>query len=325
MKILVNYDLEASADGLIKFHSFLGSYAVVAQKNVLKLLKCYEGALNVEFTQTFRSEISLIASSENMLVCIEGCHSPMIWNCEVQCEDGINLSFQFKRFPLTFELSDTVLVTSVSCGDYHTLISSKTFVYGFGCNRYGELGLGRKSDEVKTPTLIPLPKGEYPRCIGAGCYFSAIVTEPRGSIYTFGSGSYHRLGHGCDSDDSDVVSPKLLEYFEDIIEASSMFPQVKDSLTGITDVSCGKWHCVALLGSTNALYGWGWNKFFQLGTFHEEKQGIENDNLDLEKDEVFIMSPRLIVDASREDLEIQSVICGTFHTLVSYVDGFGIL
>jgi len=56
--------------------------------------------------------------------------------------------------------------------------------------------------------------------------------------------------------------------------------QIDGTCDGASIVSCGQWHMIVVATSTNEVYGWGWNKYGQLGPNIEDEGGNNDDDND---------------------------------------------
>jgi hypothetical protein len=92
--------------------------------------------------------------------------------------------------------------------------------------------------------------------IAAGHNYSALVTALTGDVYTFGNGAYYKLGHGDDEDR--LVPTRVVE-----LEVGAF--RMDGTTSGVQHIACGTWHTVVVAKGTNDVYGWGWNKFGNLG------------------------------------------------------------
>ena len=183
-------------------------------------------------------------------------------------------------------------VIDVACGsgDAQTLcITDDDNVWSWGDGDYGKLGRGG-SDGCKIPMKIDSLAGLGVIKVECGSQFSVALTRS-GSVFTWGKGDYHRLGHGTDDH---VRRPRKVA-----------------ALQGkrIVSIATGSLHCVACTvetGSTgdkgttwNAgdVYTWGDNDEGQLG------DGSTNA----------IQRPRLVT--ALQGKKINRVACGSAHTL----------
>ena len=183
-------------------------------------------------------------------------------------------------------------VIDVACGsgDAQTLcITDDDNVWSWGDGDYGKLGRGG-SDGCKIPMKIDSLAGLGVIKVECGSQFSVALTRS-GSVFTWGKGDYHRLGHGTDDH---VRRPRKVA-----------------ALQGkrIVSIATGSLHCVACTvetGSTSEkgatwtagdVYTWGDNDEGQLG------DGSTNA----------IQRPRLV--AALQGKKINRVACGSAHTL----------
>ncbi|GLH06927.1 Probable E3 ubiquitin-protein ligase HERC2 [Gryllus bimaculatus] len=170
-------------------------------------------------------------------------------------------------------------VVDVACGsgDAQTLcITDDDNVWSWGDGDYGKLGRGG-SDGCKIPLKIESLAGLGVIKVECGSQFSVALTRS-GSVYTWGKGDYHRLGHGTDDH---VRRPRKVA-----------------ALQGkkIVCIATGSLHCVAC-SDQGEVFTWGDNDEGQLG------DGSTNA----------IQRPRLVVALQAK--KITQVACGSAHTL----------
>lgn len=170
-------------------------------------------------------------------------------------------------------------VIDIACGsgDAQTLcITDDDNVWSWGDGDYGKLGRGG-SDGCKVPMKIESLAGLGVVKVECGSQFSVALTRS-GSVYTWGKGDYHRLGHGTDDH---VRRPRKIA-----------------ALQGkkIISIATGSLHCVAC-SDQGEVFTWGDNDEGQLG------DGTTNA----------IQRPRLVI--ALQGKKITSVACGSAHTL----------
>ncbi|XP_063244096.1 E3 ubiquitin-protein ligase HERC2 isoform X2 [Bacillus rossius redtenbacheri] len=175
-------------------------------------------------------------------------------------------------------------VMDIACGsgDAQTLcITDDDNVWSWGDGDYGKLGRGG-SDGCKIPMKIESLAGLGVIKVECGSQFSVALTRS-GSVYTWGKGDYHRLGHGTDDH---VRRPRKVA-----------------ALQGkkIICIATGSLHCVAC-SDQGEVYTWGDNDEGQLG------DGTTNA----------IQRPRLVVALQAK--KITHVACGSAHTLAWSTD-----
>ncbi|XP_065932274.1 E3 ubiquitin-protein ligase HERC2 isoform X3 [Magallana gigas] len=181
--------------------------------------------------------------------------------------------------PKLVEALKSYRVVDMACGsgDAQTLcITDDDNVWSWGDGDYGKLGRGG-SDGCKVPMKIETLQGQGVMKVECGSQFSVALTKS-GSVYTWGKGDYHRLGHGSDDH---VRRPRKVSALQN---------------KKVIDVACGSLHCVACT-DTGEVFSWGDNDEGQLG------DGTTNA----------IQRPRLV--ASLLGKKINRVACGSAHSL----------
>ena len=146
-------------------------------------------------------------------------------------------------------------VSSVSCGKQHSVIISQAGVYSWGCNKYGQLGLGVSPAQLSmcaVPRHVTGLQDVHVTHVSAGQFHTA-CTDSSGRVYTWGWGVHGQLGHGGVEDAS---SPTLVTALRRHV---------------VTSVACGYAHTLALTRD-GRVYSWGCGLFGQLGTGATVKQ-----------------------------------------------------
>ncbi|CAH1128754.1 unnamed protein product [Ceutorhynchus assimilis] len=177
-------------------------------------------------------------------------------------------------------------VVAVACGsgDAQTLcVTDDDNVWSWGDGDYGKLGRGG-SDGCKLPMKIESLAGLGVNRVECGSQFSIALTRS-GSVYTWGKGDYHRLGHGTPEH---VRRPKKVS-----------------ALQGkkIISIASGSLHCVAC-SDEGEVFTWGDNDEGQLG------DGTTNGAI----------RPRSITTFEGNIKKITNVACGSAHTLAWSTD-----
>ncbi|GFT97548.1 e3 ubiquitin-protein ligase HERC2 [Nephila pilipes] len=181
--------------------------------------------------------------------------------------------------PKRVELLVNYSVIDVACGsgDAQTLcITDNDCVWSWGDGDYGKLGRGG-SDGCKIPVKIDALTGMGVIKVECGSQFSVALTKS-GSVYTWGKGDYHRLGHGTDDH---VRRPR---------KVSSLHNKK------VISIAVGSLHCVVCTDA-GEVYTWGDNDEGQLG------DGSTNA----------IQRPRLV--SALTGRKINKVACGSAHTV----------
>lgn len=149
--------------------------------------------------------------------------------------------------PQKIQAFQGVSIKMVAAGAEHTAaVTEDGELYGWGWGRYGNLGLGDRNDRL-VPEKVSLVKLQGDKMIMVACgWRHTISVSSSGGLYTYGWSKYGQLGHG---DFEDHLTPHKVEALRD---------------SYISLISGGWRHTMALTSDGN-LYGWGWNKFGQVG------------------------------------------------------------
>ncbi|CEG37205.1 FOG: RCC1 domain [Plasmopara halstedii] len=141
-----------------------------------------------------------------------------------------------------------VYIVEVAAGGMHSLaLDSDGRVWAWGCNAYGQLGIGVREKQLTTPALVEMPANVQAQSIAAGWAHNAIISTS-GEVFTFGWGLYNQLGHGSTHNELQPLAVEALRGLD----------------SDIAQVACGTWHTAALTASGD-LYTWGWKRDGQLG------------------------------------------------------------
>ncbi|XP_054161156.1 RCC1 and BTB domain-containing protein 1-like [Oppia nitens] len=147
-------------------------------------------------------------------------------------------------------------------------------VYGFGHNRYGLLGLSTDEADIRRPRLNTTLSGQQVVNI-YWSYDSCFARTLTDQWYGWGLNMYGSLGVRTPTQWS--TKPLLIEELSTI---------------AVADISCGGNHTL-VLDTDGRVYGWGHNKFGQLGD-----QSFNN-----------VFAPKFICDS-----DFQSLSCGINHS-----------
>ena len=136
-------------------------------------------------------------------------------------------------------------------------ITSDDKVFSFGVNDFGCCGLGHNS-VVNEPQIIPelCHKNIYQFFIG-GSYILGLTSDKQ--VYGWGDNTCGQLGRGFISGRDEYLKPEII-----------YFPS-----ESIIQLSCGSDHTLAL-SCDGRVYGWGSNKFGQIGCGRENGKNIIN-------------------------------------------------
>lgn len=188
-------------------------------------------------------------------------------------------------------------VRKIACGDNHCLFLGDYQCYTFGSNQHGELGIGQRTPYETSLRRISLPENTMILDIAAGPNNSAVVTLPYGHVHTFGNGAYYKLGHGDDEDR--LVPTRVVE-----LEVGNF--NMDGTTAGVHLIACGTWHTIVVAEGTNDVYGWGWNKFGNLGVNPKQRSACSVYSSTSTNSKVFCASNNGLGDNSRRTVFVQA-------------------
>ncbi|KAF7840143.1 ultraviolet-B receptor UVR8 [Senna tora] len=149
--------------------------------------------------------------------------------------------------PQKIQTFQGVPVKMVAAGAEHSAaITEQGELYGWGWGRYGNLGLGDRNDRLIPEKVSSVHLLDEKMVMVACGWRHTISVSSSGGLYTYGWSKYGQLGHG---DFEDHLVPHKLQALSDKF---------------ISKIAGGWRHSMALT-SCGLLYGWGWNKFGQVG------------------------------------------------------------
>ncbi|KAF2073881.1 hypothetical protein CYY_004805 [Polysphondylium violaceum] len=213
---------------------------------------------------------------------VSGCLVAWGYNYFGQCGSGTNKTVQV---PLQVHFDTNQRIRLVSSGDSHSMaLTEDGRVFVWGCNRWGQLGLGDQVNRI-TPTLLSHTSSSSAgySFIATGSQHSMLISS-FGEIYSFGCGTNGRLGLG---DEAPRFSPTLV--------ASLMGKRIVGAAAGIMHSAC--------IDSQGRLYTWGWNRYGQLGNGSTKVSCAPVHHKDLYKQ------------------HFTKVVCGKNHTIALNSDG----
>ena len=215
---------------------------------------------------------------------LSSCGSGPDWNPALLGHgDGVAQLNTPTRLPSTSLGSERAV--SVSAGSSYSLaLTANGAIWSWGSGGDGRLGHGEGVTLLNTPTRLPATLGgERAVSVSAGGLHSLTLTAD-GSVWSWGNGSYGRLGHG---DEQRQWQPKKVE-----------------ALAGqrVVAVSAGGDHSLALTAD-GAVWSWGWGRSGQLGHGNQQNQ--------LQPKKVEALAGQRVVTVS----------AGQYHSLAITADG----
>uniref|UniRef100_A0A674N5A8 HECT and RLD domain containing E3 ubiquitin protein ligase 4 n=1 Tax=Takifugu rubripes TaxID=31033 RepID=A0A674N5A8_TAKRU len=135
----------------------------------------------------------------------------------------------------------------LSAGGAHSFaITLSGAVFGWGRNKFGQLGLNDTNDRW-FPALLKSLRSQRVIYVSCGEDHTAALTK-EGGVFTFGAGGYGQLGHN--STNHEINPRKVFELMGNIV----------------TQISCGRQHTLAFTPSSGKMYSFGLGGNGQLGT-----------------------------------------------------------
>uniref|UniRef100_A0A8C1N1Q3 HECT and RLD domain containing E3 ubiquitin protein ligase 4 n=1 Tax=Cyprinus carpio TaxID=7962 RepID=A0A8C1N1Q3_CYPCA len=179
----------------------------------------------------------IFRNHSNMLICctrnISDYYQSLLYVCIPSLEQVVSL--------------DAQNIVAVSCGEAHTLaLNDKGQVFAWGLGSDGQLGLSNIEDCIRVPRTVKSLSEVHIAQVACG-YWHSLALARGGQIFSWGQNKYGQLGLGMQG-------------------AGVSSPQVVQSLQGVpfAQISAGGSHSFGLTLS-GAVFGWGSNKFGQLG------------------------------------------------------------
>ena len=213
------------------------------------------------------------------------------WGYNTQGQLGNNNSPNQSQVPVTISTYGSIAsktVTSIACGDYHTIgLDSTGAVHAWGYNNAGQLG----NNNIGTDSPIPLQISTFGSLVSKtitsiSCGQShTVALDTTGVIHAWGNNASGQLGNNIDTSQSQI--PVNISTFGSLVSKT------------VTSIACGQSHTVAL-DSTGVVHAWGFNTWGGLGNNSTNSAQI----------------PMLISTfGSLVSKTVTSITCGQYHTL----------
>ncbi|XP_059803316.1 probable E3 ubiquitin-protein ligase HERC4 isoform X1 [Hypanus sabinus] len=143
-------------------------------------------------------------------------------------------------------LNGVPFVQLAAGGAHSFALSVSGAIFGWGSNRFGQLGLNDETDRY-VPARLKSLRTQKIVYICCGEDHTAALTK-EGGVFTFGAGGYGQLGHN--STNHEINPRKVFELMGYVI----------------TQIACGRQHTLAFVPSSGKVYSFGLGGNGQLGT-----------------------------------------------------------
>jgi len=168
------------------------------------------------------------------------------WGSNENGQLGVGLKNKVVPVPTLVSSIKGLPIALIACGASHSFVLSKSgAVYGWGKNKFGQLGLNSELDHVY-PTQLKTIRTIKVKYISCGEDFSVFLTQD-GGVLTCGAGMYGQLGHGSYA--NEILPRKVLELMG----------------STVTQIGCGRRHTLAFILSRNRVFAFGTGGLGQLG------------------------------------------------------------
>lgn len=160
---------------------------------------------------------------------------------------GLGINGQSISTPQIIQSLQGIPFAQITAGGAHSFARTLSgAVFGWGRNKFGQLGLNDANDRY-FPSLLKSLRSQRVIYICCGEDHTAVLTK-EGGVFTFGAGGYGQLGHN--STNHEINPRKVFELMGNVV----------------TQITCGRQHTLAYTPSPGKMYSFGLGGNGQLGT-----------------------------------------------------------
>lgn len=160
---------------------------------------------------------------------------------------GLGSELKKETTPRRLQSLSGIPFHQIAAGGAHSFaLTQSGAVFGWGRNKFGQLGLNDEMDR-SCPCLLKSLRSQKIVHISCGEDHTAALTK-EGGVFTFGAGGYGQLGHN--STNHEINPRKVFELMGNIV----------------TQIACGRQHTLAFVPSSGRIYSFGLGGNGQLGT-----------------------------------------------------------
>ncbi|XP_062852462.1 probable E3 ubiquitin-protein ligase HERC3 [Trichomycterus rosablanca] len=207
------------------------------------------------FSNLTDRQIAQVACGNNHSIVLTKDGQLFTWGENSNGQLGLGTDKPSSRCPEPLKSLYGIPLAQISAGGDHSFaLSLSGTVFGWGKNSTGQLGLGDLEDR-HVPACVKSLKQKKTAFISCGEDHTAVLTKG-GVMFTFGSGCYGQLGHNSLRNE---LRPRVVAEFWG---------------TKVSHIACGRYHTLALVGSSKTLYAFGCAEQQQLGNEHKTNQCV---------------------------------------------------
>ncbi|NWZ12162.1 HERC4 ligase, partial [Agelaius phoeniceus] len=160
---------------------------------------------------------------------------------------GLGYEYKKQTSPQMIKSLLGIPFAQIAAGGAHSFVLTLSgAIFGWGRNKFGQLGLNDDTDRY-VPTLLKSLRSQKVVHICCGEDHTAALTK-EGGVFTFGAGGYGQLGHNSTS--HEINPRKVFELMGSVV----------------TQITCGRQHTTAFVPSSGRIYSFGLGGNGQLGT-----------------------------------------------------------
>ncbi|XP_009892293.1 PREDICTED: probable E3 ubiquitin-protein ligase HERC4 isoform X1 [Charadrius vociferus] len=160
---------------------------------------------------------------------------------------GLGYEYKKQNSPHVIKSLLGIPFAQIAAGGAHSFVLTLSgAIFGWGRNKFGQLGLNDDNDRY-VPTLLKSLRTQKVVHICCGEDHTAALTK-EGGVFTFGAGGYGQLGHNSTS--HEINPRKVFELMGSVV----------------TQITCGRQHTTAFVPSSGRIYSFGLGGNGQLGT-----------------------------------------------------------
>uniref|UniRef100_A0A8B9QBX2 HECT-type E3 ubiquitin transferase n=1 Tax=Apteryx owenii TaxID=8824 RepID=A0A8B9QBX2_APTOW len=160
---------------------------------------------------------------------------------------GLGYEYKKQTSPHVIKSLLGIPFAQIAAGGAHSFVLTLSgAIFGWGRNKFGQLGLNDDNDRY-VPTLLKSLRTQKVVHICCGEDHTAALTK-EGGVFTFGAGGYGQLGHNSTS--HEINPRKVFELMGSVV----------------TQITCGRQHTTAFVPSSGRIYSFGLGGNGQLGT-----------------------------------------------------------